>query len=74
VGKKADPEDIEAAKDDKTVVIMDKEDGHSVVDATGPPHHGGARLRRCRNRGFRGARGMRSPTARRRSWRCGGAR
>ena len=42
LGKEADPEDIEAAHSDKTIVLMEKEGGKSVVDVTGPLHHDGA--------------------------------
>jgi methyl-accepting chemotaxis protein len=41
VGKEADPEDLEAAQVDKTVVLMEREEGRSVVDVTGPLHHKG---------------------------------
>ena len=42
VGKEADPEDLEAGQTDRTVVLMEKEEGSYVVDVTGPLHHGGA--------------------------------
>ena len=41
VHKKVDPEDIEAAQKDQTVVIFDKEDGKTVVDVTAPLHLNG---------------------------------
>ncbi|HEX9060620.1 MAG TPA: methyl-accepting chemotaxis protein [Clostridia bacterium] len=39
--KKADPEDLEAAKEDQTVVIVDNDEGHFVADITAPLHIGG---------------------------------
>ncbi len=41
LGKKTDPEDEEAAKNDKTVVIVEKEDGKTIIDVTAPLHSAG---------------------------------
>jgi hypothetical protein len=40
LGKEVDPEDVEAAKQDKTVVLFGKEEGKHVVDVTKPLHFG----------------------------------
>lgn len=41
IGKKTDLEDEEAAKNNKTVVIVDTEDGKKIVDVTAPLHSSG---------------------------------
>ena len=41
IGKAVDPEDIEAAKADKTVVLFDKEEGRNIIDVTSPLHREG---------------------------------
>lgn len=41
LGKKTDPEDEEAAKNDKTIVIVETEDGKKMVDVTAPLHSDG---------------------------------
>jgi methyl-accepting chemotaxis protein len=41
LGKTVDPEDLEAAKDDKPVVLFDSEDGIQLIDVTTPLHHAG---------------------------------
>jgi Methyl-accepting chemotaxis protein len=41
VGKDLDREDEEAAKSDKTVVLVEREGGRYVVDVTSPVHSGG---------------------------------
>ncbi len=40
-GKAVDPEDIEAARNDETVVLFEKEDGISFIDVTSPLHTNG---------------------------------
>jgi methyl-accepting chemotaxis protein len=40
IGKAADPEDIEAAKKNETVVLFDHEDGKVLIDVTAPLHTG----------------------------------
>jgi len=42
IGKDADPEDMEAAQQDRAVVLFDRKDGKDVVDVTAPLHHEGA--------------------------------
>ena len=37
LGKVADPEDLEAAESDKTIVLMEREEGASVGRRDGPP-------------------------------------
>jgi methyl-accepting chemotaxis protein len=41
VGKDVDPEDVEAAEKDTTVVLFMKEDGKNLIDVTAPLHHQG---------------------------------
>ena len=36
--KRADPEDLKAAQDDQTVIIIDNENGKTIVDVTAPLH------------------------------------
>jgi methyl-accepting chemotaxis protein len=42
IGKEADPEDLEAGKSDKTIVLFENAGKDSVVDVTGPLHYQGA--------------------------------
>jgi methyl-accepting chemotaxis protein len=42
LGKEADPEDLEAGKSDKTIVLFENEGKDSIVDVTGPLHYQGA--------------------------------
>jgi methyl-accepting chemotaxis protein len=38
-GKEVDPEDVEAAEKDTTVVLFEKEEGENFIDITAPIHH-----------------------------------
>ena len=63
VNREADPEDIEAAKQNKTVVIVDEEDGNTIVDVTLPLHLNGkiayvAGIKVNENEAMEGLRGL----------------